>query len=77
MDNIKTKQVESIRISTRPDYINKEKLQLLKKYGVKTIELGVQSTNEETLHAINRYMSQEHLCQVVDEIHSLNNIHQH
>ena len=43
---IKTKQIQSIRISTRPDYIDKEKLQLLKKYGVKTIELGVQSTND-------------------------------
>lgn len=27
---IKTKQIQSIRISTRPDYIDKEKLQLLK-----------------------------------------------
>ena len=32
-------QVDSIRISTRPDYINKEILKRLKKYKVKTIEL--------------------------------------
>ena len=43
---IKAKKVDSVRISTRPDYINKEILKRLKKYGVKTIELGVQSTND-------------------------------
>lgn len=36
---VKNKEVNSIRVSTRPDYIDKEKLKLLKKYGVKTIEL--------------------------------------
>lgn len=41
--------VECIKISTRPDYINKEILETLKKYGVKTIELGVQSMNDEVL----------------------------
>ena len=51
---IKTKQIQSIRISTRPDYIDKEKLQLLKKYGVKTIELGVQSTNDYILKKCRR-----------------------
>ena len=51
---IKTKQVDGIRISTRPDYIDKEKLKLLKKYGVKTIELGVQSTNNYILKRAKR-----------------------
>lgn len=46
---IKNGQVDSIRISTRPDYINKEILKRLKKYKVKTIELGVQSTNNYIL----------------------------
>ena len=36
---VKNKKVNEIRISTRPDYINKEILKMLKKYGVKTIEL--------------------------------------
>ena len=31
---VKAKKVNSIRVSTRPDYIDKEKLKLLKKYGV-------------------------------------------
>ena len=51
---IKTKQIQSIRISTRPDYIDKEKLKLLKKNGVKTIELGVQSTNDYILKKCKR-----------------------
>ena len=46
---IKDKRVQSIRISTRPDYIDKDKLKFLKKYGVKTIELGVQSANDFVL----------------------------
>ena len=47
-------QVDSIRISTRPDYINKEILKRLKKYKVKTIELGVQSANDYILGRTNR-----------------------
>ncbi len=51
---IKQGKVESIRISTRPDYINKEILKRLKKYKVKTIELGVQSANDYILKRIER-----------------------
>lgn len=51
---IKDKKVDSIRISTRPDYINKDILKMLKKYKVKTIELGVQSTNNFILRRSGR-----------------------
>lgn len=51
---IQNGQVHSIRISTRPDYINKEILRRLKKYKVKTIELGVQSANNYILEKANR-----------------------
>lgn len=51
---IKQGKVGSIRISTRPDYIDVDKLKLLKKYGVKTIELGVQSTNDFVLNKVKR-----------------------
>lgn len=47
-------KVASIRISTRPDAINKEILKRLKKYKVKTIELGVQSANDYLLKRTNR-----------------------
>lgn len=51
---IEKEQVDSIRISTRPDYIDKEVLKRLKKYKVKTIELGVQSANDYILGRSNR-----------------------
>lgn len=51
---IKQKKIDSIRISTRPDYINKKILKRLKKYKVKTIELGVQSANDYILKKAGR-----------------------
>lgn len=51
---IKAKKINSIRISTRPDYIDKEILKRLKKYKVKTIELGVQSSNNFILERAKR-----------------------
>ncbi|MGN1297858.1 MAG: elongator complex protein 3 [Clostridia bacterium] len=51
---VQSGQVESIRISTRPDCIDKETLKWLKKYKVKTIELGVQSANDYILKRANR-----------------------
>ena len=51
---IKQKKVDSIRISTRPDYIDKRILKRLKKYKVKTIELGVQSANDYILKKAGR-----------------------
>ena len=51
---IKEGKIESVRISTRPDCINKEILKRLKKYKVKTIELGVQSANDYILKRTNR-----------------------
>ena len=51
---VKKGKVNSIRISTRPDYINKQILKRLKKYKVKTIELGVQSANDYVLNKAQR-----------------------
>ena len=51
---IKAKKVKSIRVSTRPDCIDKKELKLLKKYKVKTIELGVQSADDYILRACKR-----------------------
>ena len=53
-DYIKEKKIDGIRISTRPDYIDKHTLKRLKKYKVKTIELGVQSTNDYVLELCKR-----------------------
>ena len=46
--------IDSIRISTRPDYINQDILDLLKKYSVKIIELGVQSMDDDVLSKSKR-----------------------
>lgn len=51
---IKEKKVNTIRVSTRPDAIDKEILRMLKKYNVKTIELGVQSMNNYILRRCKR-----------------------
>ena len=51
---IKTGKINSIRISTRPDYIDKTILRRLKKYKVETIELGVQSANDYILKQSHR-----------------------
>ena len=41
--------VTSLRCSTRPDYIDETILGILQKYGVKTVELGIQSTDDTVL----------------------------
>ncbi|MBK8806698.1 MAG: radical SAM protein [Bacteroidales bacterium] len=51
---IENRQIEGIRVSTRPDYIDITKLELLKSYHVKAIELGAQSFNQEVLHLSSR-----------------------
>lgn len=51
---VKNGTVSGIRISTRPDAIDKEILTLLKQYGVTAIELGAQSLNDRVLKMNNR-----------------------
>ncbi len=46
---IRTGEINAVRLSTRPDYINDEILGLLRKYHVETIELGAQSLDDEVL----------------------------
>lgn len=46
--------IGSVRLSTRPDYIDAERLALLKRLGVKTVELGVQSLDDKVLAAAER-----------------------
>ena len=47
-------QVSGIRVSTRPDAIDWEVLQLLKQYGVTSVELGAQSMDDGVLSANGR-----------------------
>ena len=47
-------RISGIRMSTRPDYINGEIMDILSRYSVKTIELGLQSMDDEVLKRSNR-----------------------
>lgn len=47
-------KVTSIRMSTRPDYISEEILSILSKYSVGTIELGLQSMDDNVLRLSKR-----------------------
>lgn len=51
--------VNALRCSTRPDFIDETVLERLKKYSMKTIELGVQSTDDEVLKLSARGHSRE------------------
>ena len=53
-------RVHSIRCSTRPDYIDDEILDILEKYGVGTVELGLQSSSDKVLSISKRGHSLEH-----------------
>lgn len=59
-----------IRISTRPDYISPEILSILKKYSVKTIELGAQSMDDRLLLQNGRGHTAKQVEQASDLIHS-------
>ena len=47
-------RVQSLRLSTRPDYIDEERVALLRRYQVSTVELGVQSMNNRVLELARR-----------------------
>ncbi len=62
--------VSSLRCSTRPDYIDDEILEILKKYGVKTVELGIQSTDDTVLQACRRGHTAEQSFKAMELIKS-------
>ncbi len=56
---VRNGRADSIRISTRPDAIDEEILTVLRDYGVRNIEIGVQSTDSRVLERSNRGHSPE------------------
>lgn len=52
--------VQVIRLSTRPDYIDAQRIRLLKNKGVGIVELGVQSLDDKVLAASNRGHKAKH-----------------
>lgn len=65
---IKTGEVDGIRLSTRPDCIYESNLKMLKRYGVTTIELGVQSLDDEVLKLSGRGHKSECVDRAVELI---------
>ena len=61
------------------DLLREEELSLMKtmRPGLIQLEIGVQSTNPQTIKAIRRTMDFEKLKGIVEQIHSFGNIHQH
>lgn len=61
------------------DLLGEEELELFAKMrpGLIQLEIGVQSTNGETVDAIHRHMDLDKLFHYVDRVHELGNIHQH
>ncbi|MDB4349559.1 radical SAM protein [Omnitrophica bacterium] len=51
---LNNKMIHGLRLSTRPDLIDKDVLRLLKEYGVSRIELGVQSMSDAVLKKAKR-----------------------
>lgn len=51
---VQSGRVSSIRCSTRPDYIDSDILDILEQYGVKTIELGLQTVADSVLRVCKR-----------------------
>lgn len=60
--------ISGIRISTRPDYIDIETLEMLKAYGVTHIELGAQSTSDKVLQASGRGHLREAIARASEQI---------
>lgn len=71
--------VTNFHFEIAADLLREEQLELISgmRPGLIQLEIGVQSTNEKTLHAINRYMSLERLQETVARVHSFQNTHQH
>ncbi len=61
-----------IRISTRPDEINEQKIEFLKSYSVNFIEIGAQSFDDEVLRKSNRGHTVEDIeksCRMLKNMH--------
>jgi len=60
--------VDSLRISTRPDEIDEDRLDLLHHHGVKTVEIGVQSLVEDVLLQSRRGYTAEDVFSAVEKL---------
>jgi radical SAM superfamily enzyme YgiQ (UPF0313 family) len=71
--------VTNFHFEISADLLNEEELSLLSRMrpGLVQLEIGVQSTNGNTIREIHRTMDLARLKGIVDRIHAMHNIHQH
>ena len=71
--------VTNFHFEISADILREDEIALLKKMrpGLVQLEIGVQSTNPDTIKAINRVMNVEKLEQIVASVRAGHNIHQH
>ena len=71
--------VTNFHFEISADLLREEELELMSRMrpGLIQLEIGVQSTNPDTIRAIHRNMDLKKLKGIVDRIHSFGNIHQH
>ena len=71
--------ITNFQFEISADLLRAEELALMKtmRPGLIQLEIGVQSTNPQTIKAIRRTMDFEKLKGIVEQIHSFGNIHQH
>ena len=71
--------VTNFHFEVSADLLRDEEMDLMAKMrpGLIQLEIGVQSTNPETIRAIHRHMDLDKLERCVDRVHSFRNIHQH
>ena len=69
---VKTRRVNSIRFSTRPDTIDRKRLDMIKNFPVSTIELGVQSMNDSVLKRTNRGHTASDTQKAIQDLKELN-----
>lgn len=71
--------VTNFHFEISADLLREEEMELMSQMrpGLIQLEIGVQSTNPETLRAIHRHMDLKKLEHCVNRVHSFRNIHQH
>ena len=71
--------VTNFHFEIAADILDEEEIALLKtmRPGLVQLEIGVQTANPDTIHAINRKMNLERVAEVTETIRQAHNIHQH
>lgn len=71
--------VTNFHFEISADFLREEEMELMSQMrpGLIQLEIGVQSTNPETIRAIHRHMDLKKLEHCVNRVHSFRNIHQH